>query len=108
MTYSEFLRLHHLLESEGYVVLPVRTSDFPIDFIAIKNGKSTAYRCKFHGKVPQPEMQKLIDFAEQTHIKAYIAKENGAGDVYFKHPSLDAIKNTHIQKIDNGLRGVEK
>jgi Holliday junction resolvase len=77
-------RLSNLLKSQGRTVLPVRSSDYPVDFIAFKNGKARAYRCKFHGKVYEAEMQKLRMFAEQSGIETFIAKENGGREIYFK------------------------
>ncbi len=77
------LRLSKFLEAEGYVVLPVRCSDYPVDLLAVRNGKTKAYKCKFHGKVYKPEMEKLRLFSRQTGIDTYIAKENGAREIYF-------------------------
>jgi len=83
LPYFQF-RLSNLLKSQGRTVVPVRSSDFPVDFIALKNGKPRAYRCKFHGKVYDAELQKLRTFAKQSGTQTFIAKENGDREIYFK------------------------
>jgi len=92
LPYFQF-RLFNLLESQGRTVLPVRSSDYPVDFIAFKNGKARAYRCKFHGKVYDAELQKLRTFAKQSGTQTFIAKENGDREIYFIPVKLHSKAN---------------
>ena len=96
-------RVKRILESRGFSVLPIRSCKYPVDLLASKDDKVRAYCCKLHGKLYKPEMRKLAIFGRQTGIPVFIAKENGAREIYFKRVHLKGAEFENISSLPRFL-----
>jgi Holliday junction resolvase len=74
-------RVQCKLEKEGFAVAPVADSTFPVDLLAIRDGKTRGYRVKAHGKIYKEELKKIREFAHEFRIAVFITKVNSANEI---------------------------